>query len=102
MTRIAIVGGGISGLAAAWTLAERLPDADVTVFEAAPHVGGKLQSAEIAGVQVDVGAEAMLARRPEGMDLVDALGLDDQVIAPLTTSARVRAGGVLHPLPART
>jgi oxygen-dependent protoporphyrinogen oxidase len=102
MTRIAIVGGGISGLAAAWTLAERLPDAEVLVLEASPHVGGKLQSADVAGVSVDVGAEAMLARRPEGMRLVGALGLDEQVIAPLSTSARVRAGGVLHPLPART
>jgi oxygen-dependent protoporphyrinogen oxidase len=102
MTRIAIVGGGISGLAAAWTLAGRLPSAEVIVLEGAPHVGGKLQTAEIAGLSVDVGAEAMLARRPEGVELVGELGLDAQVIAPLTTSARVRAGGVLYPLPART
>ena len=102
MTRIAVVGGGISGLAAAWTLAGRLPDAEVIVLEGAPQVGGKLQAAEIAGLCVDVGAEAMLARRPEGVGLIGELGLDEEVIAPLTTSARVRAGGVLHPLPART
>jgi oxygen-dependent protoporphyrinogen oxidase len=102
MTRIAIVGGGISGLAAAWTLAGQVTDAEVIVLEGAQHVGGKLQTATVAGLNVDVGAEAMLARRPEGVGLVSELGLDDQVIAPLTTSARVRAGGVLHPLPART
>jgi oxygen-dependent protoporphyrinogen oxidase len=51
-------------------------------------------------VQVDVGAEAMLARRPEGLDLVAQLALP--TIAPLTTAASIRAGGALHRLPAGT
>lgn len=100
--RIVVIGGGISGLAAAWRLAQRAPDADVLVLEAAPVVGGKLRVAEVAGLAVDVGAEAMLARRPEGVDLARAAGLADSLIAPLTTAACVRAGGALHPLPART
>ncbi|HEY2298582.1 MAG TPA: protoporphyrinogen oxidase [Jatrophihabitans sp.] len=94
---VAVVGGGISGLAAAWTLAAT---DEVVVLEAAPRVGGKLQVAPIADIPVDVGAEAMLARRPEGVGLLTELGL--QPIAPLTTSAWVRAGGGLHALPART
>ena len=93
-----VVGGGIAGLAAAWTLAEA--GREVVLLEAAPLVGGKLRVETVAGVQVDVGAEAMLARRPEGVDLVAALGLD--TIEPLTTTAAVRAGGALHALPART
>lgn len=95
---VAVVGGGISGLAAAWTLAGA--GADVVVLEAAPSVGGKLRTATVGDVRVDVGAEAMLARRPEGVDLMRQLALEP--IAPLTTSASVRAGGALHPLPART
>jgi oxygen-dependent protoporphyrinogen oxidase len=95
--RVAVVGGGIAGLAAAWQLAG---SAAVTVFEAAPEVGGKLRVASVAGVPVDVGAEAMLARRPEGVGLARELGLE--LLAPLTTAAAVRAGGALHPLPART
>jgi oxygen-dependent protoporphyrinogen oxidase len=102
MTRIVVVGGGISGLAAAWLLAERAPEAEVVVLEAERRIGGKLRSATVGGVRVDVGAEAMLARRPEGMALVRAAGLGADVIEPLTTSARVRAGGANHPLPART
>ena len=94
---VAVVGGGISGLAAAWALA---CSDDVVVLEAGPRVGGKLRVESVADIPVDVGAEAMLARRPEGVGLLAELGL--QPIAPLTTSASVRAGGVLHALPART
>lgn len=102
MTRVVVVGGGIAGLAAAWTLRDALPDAEILVLEAAASVGGKLRTAVLAGVAVDVGAEAMLARRPEGIGLIHAAGLGDAVIAPSTTAAAIRAGGALHPLPART
>lgn len=98
--RIVVIGGGISGLSAARRVRTLRPDADVIVLEAAPEVGGKLRLASVGGVTVDVGAEAMLARRPEGIGLVRELGLP--VIEPLTTSAQVRAGGAAHPLPART
>jgi oxygen-dependent protoporphyrinogen oxidase len=97
--RVVVIGGGISGLATAWALADR---ADVLVLEASPQVGGKLRIDEVAGLPVDVGAEAMLARRPEGVELARAAGLADSLIAPLTTSARIRAGGASHPMPGRT
>lgn len=100
MTRAVVVGGGIAGLSAAWYLAER--GADVLVLEAAAAAGGKLRVASVAGQPLDVGAEAMLARRPEGMDLVRAAGLGDALIAPLTTAASIYASGAAHPLPART
>jgi oxygen-dependent protoporphyrinogen oxidase len=97
---IAVIGGGISGLAAAWTLAGA--GESVTVLESADRVGGKLRVDDVAGIPVDVGAEAMLARRPEGVGLVAELGLADEILAPLTTSAGIYAGGALHPLPSRT
>ena len=98
--RLVVVGGGISGLAAAWFAAEA--GWSVTVLEASPQVGGKLRVEEIGGVPVDVGAEALLTVRPEGVGLLAELGLAGERIAPLTTAARVRAAGQNHPLPART
>jgi protoporphyrinogen/coproporphyrinogen III oxidase len=100
VTKLVVVGGGISGLAAAWFGADA--GYDVTVLEAGPRVGGKLRVDEIAGIPVDVGAEALLTTRPEGVALLAAAGLDDERIAPTTTAAQLRAGGSNHPLPART
>ncbi|MDT4891045.1 MAG: protoporphyrinogen/coproporphyrinogen oxidase, partial [Pseudonocardiales bacterium] len=100
--RVAVVGAGIAGLAAAWRLCEQLPDADVVVLEGSPTIGGKLRIEQVAGVPVDVGAEAILARRPEALQLARAAGLGDDLLAPLTTAAAIRAGGANHPLPART
>jgi protoporphyrinogen/coproporphyrinogen III oxidase len=98
--RAVVVGGGIAGLAAAWVLADR--GADVTVLEASPRVGGKLRLAEVAGVAVDVGAESMLVRRPEGLALARAAGLGEQLVAPSTLAARIWAGGTSYPLPPAT
>lgn len=100
MSRLVVVGGGISGLAAAWAASEA--GFEVTVLEAAPRIGGKLRVEEIGGIPVDVGAEALLAARPEGVALLEQAGLGAERIEPLTTAARIRAGGAGHPLPART
>jgi len=97
---LAVVGGGVAGLATAWYAAA--DGWDVTVYEAAPAVGGKLRAGEVGGVTVDLGAESMLTTRPEGVDLLDALGLTAARRSPATTAARIRAGGAAHPLPART
>jgi len=100
VTRLVVVGGGIAGLAAAWYAAAS--GLTVTVLEAAPRVGGKLQVDEVGGVLVDVGAEALLAVRPEGIALLDEAGLAGQRSDPLSTAARLRVGRADHPLPAGT
>ena len=90
-----VVGGGIAGLAAAHELA--LAGRDVLLLEASPDLGGKLRAREVAGVGVDVGAEAMLNRRPEGVDLARSVGLE--VEHPAVVSSRIWTGGALRPLP---
>lgn len=94
---VVVVGGGISGLAAAWFLSQG--GVRVTVLEGSPRIGGKLLATEVAGVRVDAGAEAMLARRPEGKDLAKAVGLGDDLVSPGTTSASIYSRGALRPMP---
>jgi oxygen-dependent protoporphyrinogen oxidase len=96
---VAVIGGGISGLAAAWFVKQAAPDATVTVFEGSPRVGGKLAVGEVGGVQVDLGAESILNRRPEAVELARAVGLDSDVVHPATASAAVWSRGELAPMP---
>ena len=77
-----MVGGGVSGLAAAHRIREERPDVEVVVLEARRALGGSLRTAEVGGVVVDVGAEAMLNRRPEGVDLAREVGLGRGPRAP--------------------
>ncbi|GAA3217117.1 protoporphyrinogen oxidase [Actinocorallia longicatena] len=95
---VAVVGGGIAGLAAAWFLTKA--GLRVTVLEGSPEVGGKLRNSELAGQALDEGAESMLARRPEGLDLVRDLGLADRLVYPGTTTAGLFSHGELRPMPA--
>ncbi|WP_344293716.1 FAD-dependent oxidoreductase, partial [Streptomyces synnematoformans] len=62
---VVVIGGGIAGLAAAHRLLAR--GARVTLLEAGTRLGGKLYASEDAGVPADLGAEALLARRPEAV-----------------------------------
>ncbi len=93
------MGAGIAGLSAAAALA-RDGRVTVTVLEGSPRVGGKLLRGEVAGVVTDLGAEAILARRPEGVGLMDSLGLSSQVVHPAVLSSAVWSRGALRSLPA--
>lgn len=97
--RVAVVGGGVSGLAAAHRVAQDFPDAEILVLEGAGRLGGSLRTAEVGGVVVDVGAEAMLNRRPEAVDLTVELGLQDDLVHPATSSANLWNRGRLVPMP---
>ncbi|MCX4547456.1 protoporphyrinogen oxidase [Streptomyces sp. NBC_01267] len=94
---VVVIGGGISGLAAAHRLLAT--GARVTVLEGSGRVGGKLHAGEIEGVRVDLGAESMLARRPEAVALAREVGLDAALQPPATSSARLWNRGVLTPMP---
>lgn len=98
--RIAVVGGGIAGLSAAWSLInDRGVDAEIIVFESENDVGGKLKLGQVDGITVDAGAESLLAIRPEAVALAKAVGLAASITHPATTQASLLSGGSLHPLP---
>lgn len=94
---VVVIGGGIAGLAAAHRLLGT--GARVTVLEASDRLGGKLLPGEIAGVRVDLGAESMLARRPEAVALAREVGLTDRLQPPATATAAIWTRGALRPMP---
>ncbi|WP_051853389.1 protoporphyrinogen oxidase [Streptomyces aureocirculatus] len=97
---VVVIGGGIAGLAAAHRLLGT--GARVTLHEASARLGGKLHAGEIAGVRVDLGAESMLARRPEAVALARAVGLTDRLQPPATAGAALWTRDALRPLPKGT
>jgi oxygen-dependent protoporphyrinogen oxidase len=102
MSRLVVVGAGITGLAAAFEWRRRRPDDEIVVLEAGNRVGGKLHRIRLAGHWYDTGPEAVLARVPEAVELVEALGFGDRLVAPATTQASVVLPDGRRPLPAGT
>ncbi len=102
-SRVVVVGGGISGLSAAWELtggAEPAAAAPaVVVLEASDRLGGALRSDEFGGRTVDVGPDGFLGRRTEGVELARDVGLGDALVPIATRGASVFARGRLRPLP---
>ncbi|MFL0293202.1 protoporphyrinogen oxidase [Mycobacterium sp. SMC-18] len=95
-----VVGGGISGLVAAYRLRQADPSARITVFDPADRLGGVLRTERLAGQSLDVGAEAFVARRPEVTSLLKELGL--RQIGTTGVRPLIYSGGRLHPMPEGT
>ena len=101
MTRIAIIGGGISGLSAAYFLRREKPELEVTVLEQSPQLGGKLGVSTPQGYTVDWAANGFLTNVTETLELAKDLGLEDE-LEPASEAAKYRflyKDGELKPLP---
>ncbi|WP_405405962.1 protoporphyrinogen oxidase [Streptomyces sp. NBC_01104] len=94
---VVVIGGGIAGLAAAHRLLGT--GLKVTLLEATARLGGKLMTGEVAGVQVELGAESMLARRPEAVGLAREVGLGGRLRPPATATASLWTRDALRPMP---
>ena len=95
-----VVGGGISGLVAAYRIRTAVgPHATIVLFDPADRLGGVLRTEQLAGQPVDVGAEAFVARRPEVPALLAELGLADRQISTTGVRPTLYSGGRLHPMP---
>lgn len=95
---IAIIGGGISGLAAAYELAQR--GVPFQLFEASPRAGGLIRTEHHDGFVVDAGPDSILSSKPAALALCEAVGLRTnllQMIEPKT--AYVLDRNHLYPLP---
>ncbi|MGW4352849.1 protoporphyrinogen oxidase [Nocardia sp. NPDC004582] len=101
--RVAVVGGGISGLVAAYRLRRALGEsAELVLVEERDRVGGILRTVDIDGDPVDLGAEAFVGRRPEIPELMRELGIEDQLVFPAGKRPLVWSQGTGHRLPERT
>jgi oxygen-dependent protoporphyrinogen oxidase len=100
---VAVIGGGVAGLAAAWELsggAVASPSApDVIVLEASERLGGKLLTGELDGEPVDLGPDGFIARRPEATELCHEVGLAAELEPIGASGASIWARGRLRPLP---
>jgi len=96
--QVAVVGGGISGLATAYWLATE-HGVDVVVLEADGRLGGKVSTQSLAGLPVDTGPDAFLSRGPDLAELVSRLGLTDDVVSPRAGGAFIWSRGRLRRIP---
>ncbi len=103
MIRIAIIGGGISGLTVAFTLEEhrRAGIAEYTLYESAPHLGGVLRTDHIQGCIVEAGPDSFITEKPWATNLCRTLGLGDQLIGSNDADRKtyIVVRGQLIPLP---
>jgi oxygen-dependent protoporphyrinogen oxidase len=95
---VIIIGGGITGLSAAYELATRgLP---FVLLEASDRLGGLLRTDCVDGFTIDAGADSMLATKPAGIALCQELGLGSRLMSSTPPrTAYVHARGRLHALP---
>ncbi len=101
--RVAILGAGISALAAAQRLRKLLPDANLTIFEATDRAGGVIQTEEADGYLIEQSADNFLVNKsmPWAGELVESIGLGQQLIAPNEENRRalVVKDGQTYPVP---
>ena len=99
--RVAVVGGGIAGLAAARRLEVIASDAEVLLVERDPVLGGKLRTEHVDGFVIEAAPDSFLSRKERGVGLCEELGLRDELVGRRPEHHRtfVRMGDELRPLP---
>ena len=102
--RIAIVGGGIAGVTAAWQLARLAADGvevKAVLFEASPRLGGIVETVREDGFTIECGPDAWVTEKPWARELAEELGLGDEIISSndATRKTYVLVGGELVAIP---
>jgi oxygen-dependent protoporphyrinogen oxidase len=103
MIRIGIIGGGISGLTAAFTLEDhrRAGAVEYTLYESSPNLGGVLRTEQVQGCIVEAGPDSFITEKPWAADLCRTLGIDDQLIGSNDPDRKtyILVSGRLIPMP---
>ena len=98
--RIVVIGGGITGVAAAHRLVTLTSgtDTEIVLLEAEERLGGKIRTSRFGASLIDESADAFLLRTPHAIQLASTVGLGEQLVSPTSASAGIWAGK-LYPIP---
>lgn len=101
VSSVAVVGGGISGLAAAHRLLELNPFLKVTLLEASPRLGGTIRTDRREGFLLERGPDSFISEKPEAVALAKRLGIESRLIQTNSTNRRsfIVRNGRLRPVP---
>jgi|TARA_B100000686_G_scaffold339082_1_gene412575 oxygen-dependent protoporphyrinogen oxidase len=97
-TTVAVIGGGISGLAAAYQLHQQ--DTSFVLIEKSDRLGGLILTEKTDDFTIDAGPDSLLVQKPAAIELCVELGLQNQLVSTLTPrTAYIVRDGILHPIP---
>ncbi|MCT4789906.1 MULTISPECIES: protoporphyrinogen oxidase [Exiguobacterium] len=98
LNKIAIIGGGITGMAAAYYAKQA--GAHVTLYEASDRIGGKIKTIYRDGFVLECGPDGYMARKPTLTELITELGLDDDLVRSMTGTSFIYVRNRLRQMPA--
>ncbi len=96
--KVAVVGGGITGLACAFFLTQS-QDHQVTLYEKTKQLGGKIRESKVGELSIEEGPDVFVTRSSEIFEIISALGIQDQLTHPSANRALIYRKKALHPLP---
>src|SRR5580692_10935093 len=97
MKNVVIVGGGISGLSAAYDL--KRAGVGVTVIEAAKSFGGKIGTVRDGEYLIELGPDSIFSTKPWAVELITELGMEAEMIEPQSSDFSILVKGKLHHVP---
>ncbi|GEL78375.1 protoporphyrinogen oxidase [Tenuibacillus multivorans] len=97
--RTVIIGGGIAGLTAAYYLQKENLNMDITLVEATHRLGGKIDTLRKDGFTIERGPDSFLERKKDAKQLVEDLGLEEELVRNATGQAFILSQDRLHPIP---
>ncbi|WP_100403356.1 protoporphyrinogen oxidase [Bacillus sp. FJAT-42315] len=101
--KVVVIGGGITGLTTAYYLQKQAKEnqlaLDITLIEATPRLGGKIQTVRKDGFVIERGPDSFLERKASAARLAKEVGLGEQLVNNSTGQSYVLVNGKLHPMP---
>jgi oxygen-dependent protoporphyrinogen oxidase len=104
-SRIIVIGGGVTGLAAAWRLKQAFAQSPeslhLLLLEPSAHIGGAIQTVERDGFLLEIGPDCFISENPAGVELCRELGLAEELIGtqPAYRRSFILRNNRLHPIP---